>query len=241
MSQFLSPEAARLRPIPPANSPGISNTSSSTPMKVRSAPRRRWRRPWPGRTPRPCSSTPTPPAPPCTAPSPGTTGWKNVTCWQATAPTRYWPLRSGLFAGTGRPAVYADVTYGFYQAQTALFGLESVRVPLREDYTLAVEDYMSAQGTVFIANPNAPTALPAAQRDPAAAGGGPAATRGGGRGLCGLRRRELCAPHRGVRQSPGGADHVQKPLPGRRTGGLCHWLPGPDRRSQPGEVQLQPL
>ena len=63
------------------------------------------------------------------------------------------------FCGTGRPAVYADVTYGFYQAQTALFGLESVRVPLREDFSLAVEDYMSAQGTVFIANPNAPTGL----------------------------------------------------------------------------------
>ena len=63
------------------------------------------------------------------------------------------------FCGTGKGVAYADITYGFYQAQTALFGLEATIVPLREDFTLAVEDYLDFPGTVVIANPNAPTGI----------------------------------------------------------------------------------
>ena len=63
------------------------------------------------------------------------------------------------FCGEGRPAAFADVTYGFYEAQAALFGLEAKRVPLREDFSLSVEDYMEFPGTVVIANPNAPTGM----------------------------------------------------------------------------------
>ncbi len=63
------------------------------------------------------------------------------------------------FCGEGRPAAFADITYGFYEAQAALFGLEAKRVPLREDFSLSVEDYLDFPGTVFIANPNAPTGM----------------------------------------------------------------------------------
>lgn len=63
------------------------------------------------------------------------------------------------FCGEGKPVAHADITYGFYKAQTALFGLESRLVPLREDFSLAVEDYMDFSGTIVIANPNAPTGM----------------------------------------------------------------------------------
>jgi len=63
------------------------------------------------------------------------------------------------FCGTGRGAAFADITYGFYEAQAALFGLEARRVPLREDFSLNVEDYMDFPGVVVIANPNAPTGM----------------------------------------------------------------------------------
>ena len=63
------------------------------------------------------------------------------------------------FCGEGRGAAFADITYGFYEAQAALFGLEARRVPLREDFSLNVEDYMDFPGTVVIANPNAPTGM----------------------------------------------------------------------------------
>ena len=69
------------------------------------------------------------------------------------------------FCGQGRPAAFADITYGFYEAQTALFGLEAVRIPLREDFSLSVEDYLDFPGTVVIANPNAPTGMAVPQAD----------------------------------------------------------------------------
>ena len=63
------------------------------------------------------------------------------------------------FCGTGRGLAYADVTYGFYKSQVALFGLDARIVPLREDFTLRVDDYMDFPGTIVIANPNAPTGV----------------------------------------------------------------------------------
>ncbi|MBQ9345888.1 MAG: histidinol-phosphate transaminase [Oscillibacter sp.] len=69
------------------------------------------------------------------------------------------------FCGTGKPVAYADVTYGFYQAQTALFGLDAKIIPLREDFSLRVEDYKGFPGTVVIANPNAPTGMAVPRTD----------------------------------------------------------------------------
>ena len=64
------------------------------------------------------------------------------------------------FCGAGKGVAYADITYGFYKAQVALFDLDATLVPLREDLTLCVDDYMNFPGTVVIANPNAPTGIP---------------------------------------------------------------------------------
>ena len=69
------------------------------------------------------------------------------------------------FCGEGKGVAYADITYGFYKAQVALFGLEATIVPLREDFSLNVEDYMDFAGMVVIANPNAPTGIPVPAAD----------------------------------------------------------------------------
>ena len=69
------------------------------------------------------------------------------------------------FCGEGKGVAYADITYGFYKAQVALFGLEATIVPLREDFTLSVDDYMDFPGTIIIANPNAPTGIPVPQEE----------------------------------------------------------------------------
>ena len=63
------------------------------------------------------------------------------------------------FCGAGIGVAYADITYSFYQSQTALFGLDATIVPLRDNFSLCVDDYMNVPGTVFIANPNAPTGM----------------------------------------------------------------------------------
>lgn len=67
------------------------------------------------------------------------------------------------FCDASTPALFADVTYGFYPVFARRNGVPYREIPLCEDLTLDVDDYVREKGTVFIANPNAPTgiALPA--------------------------------------------------------------------------------
>lgn len=69
------------------------------------------------------------------------------------------------FCGEGKGLAYADITYGFYKSQVALFGLDAKIIPLREDFTLNVDDYMNYPGTIVIANPNAPTGMTVSRED----------------------------------------------------------------------------
>ena len=69
------------------------------------------------------------------------------------------------FCGEGKGLAYADITYVFYKSQVALFGLEARVIPLREDFTLNVDDYMDFPGTIVIANPNAPTGMTVSRED----------------------------------------------------------------------------
>lgn len=58
------------------------------------------------------------------------------------------------------PAVFADITYGFYKVFAEINNVPYREIPLKEDFTLDVEAFKSAKGTLFIANPNAPTGIP---------------------------------------------------------------------------------
>ena len=69
------------------------------------------------------------------------------------------------FCGEGKGLAYADITYGFYKSQVALFGLDAKVIPLREDFTLNADDYMDFPGTIVIANPNAPTGMTVPRSD----------------------------------------------------------------------------
>lgn len=57
------------------------------------------------------------------------------------------------------PAVFADITYGFYKVFASLNGVPTKVIPLKEDFSIDIDDYIKQDGTVFIANPNAPTGL----------------------------------------------------------------------------------
>ena len=63
------------------------------------------------------------------------------------------------FTDGSNPALFADITYGFYPVFADLNGSRIEIVPLRDDFTLSVDDYIGRKGTVFIANPNAPTGI----------------------------------------------------------------------------------
>ncbi|GIX31878.1 MAG: histidinol-phosphate aminotransferase [Porticoccaceae bacterium] len=66
------------------------------------------------------------------------------------------------FFGRGGTICFPDVTYSFYPVWCRLYGIPYREVPLREDFTLALEDYPPEAAGVIFPNPNAPTgrALP---------------------------------------------------------------------------------
>jgi len=63
------------------------------------------------------------------------------------------------FCDRDTPAVFADITYGFYPVYARVNQVPFRVIPLKEDLSLDPKDYLQAGGTVFIANPNAPTGL----------------------------------------------------------------------------------
>ena len=63
------------------------------------------------------------------------------------------------FAGRGVPAVFPEISYGFYPVYAALHGIEARPVPLKADFSIDPADYESAGGFIAIANPNAPTGM----------------------------------------------------------------------------------
>ena len=63
------------------------------------------------------------------------------------------------FCEDGRPALFPDVTYGFYSVIADLNAVPFERIALNDDLTVNAEDYMSRPGTSVIANPNAPTGI----------------------------------------------------------------------------------
>ncbi len=76
------------------------------------------------------------------------------------------------FCDKDHPAVFPDITYGFYPVFAQLCGVPYEEKPLKDDFTVDVEEYIGVNRTVFIANPNAPTgiALSAAEIEKIAAG-----------------------------------------------------------------------
>jgi histidinol-phosphate aminotransferase len=71
-----------------------------------------------------------------------------------------------------RPIRFPDITYSFYPTYARLYGVEYEAVPLAEDFSIRVEDYLGGNGGVLFPNPNAPTgrALPLADVERIVAG-----------------------------------------------------------------------
>ncbi len=63
------------------------------------------------------------------------------------------------FCDDEHPAIFPDITYGFYSVFAELNRVPYETVPLKEDFSIDVDAYCGVHKTVFIANPNAPTGI----------------------------------------------------------------------------------
>ncbi|MBP5160001.1 MAG: histidinol-phosphate transaminase [Lachnospiraceae bacterium] len=71
------------------------------------------------------------------------------------------------FFCSGRPVIFPDITYSFYDVWASLYGVPFKRIPLDEDFRIRKEDYYgdadgcvgAGNGGVILANPNAPTSI----------------------------------------------------------------------------------
>jgi len=59
----------------------------------------------------------------------------------------------------GKPILFPDVTYSFYDVWAELFGIPYKKCALKDDFSLDASDYLQDNGGIIIANPNAPTGL----------------------------------------------------------------------------------
>ena len=57
------------------------------------------------------------------------------------------------------PAVFPDVTYGFYPVFARINQVAYEEIPVEPDLSIDITRYFQVAGTIFLANPNAPTAL----------------------------------------------------------------------------------
>ncbi len=63
------------------------------------------------------------------------------------------------FFNGDKPILFPDITYSFYDVWAKLHRIPYKTIPLREDFRIAAEDYLTENGGVVFPNPNAPTGV----------------------------------------------------------------------------------
>ena len=61
------------------------------------------------------------------------------------------------FCDEKNPIVFADITYGFYSVFADLNNIPYEIIPLKDDFSIDINDYIGINKNIVIANPNAPT------------------------------------------------------------------------------------
>lgn len=63
------------------------------------------------------------------------------------------------FCDANKGIAFADITYGFYSVFAELNNIPYRIIPLKQDFTIDINDYIPIKENVVIANPNAPTGI----------------------------------------------------------------------------------
>ncbi|MBO4406292.1 MAG: histidinol-phosphate transaminase [Clostridia bacterium] len=69
------------------------------------------------------------------------------------------------FCDEKHPALFPDITYGFYKIAADVYGVPYEEIPLDGDLRIRPEDYFASGKTIFLANPNAPSGIALPLRD----------------------------------------------------------------------------
>ena len=63
------------------------------------------------------------------------------------------------FCDENKGMTFPSISYGFYSVFADLYSVPYVKIPLRDDFSIAACDYFGLSTNIVIANPNAPTGL----------------------------------------------------------------------------------
>lgn len=63
------------------------------------------------------------------------------------------------FFNSGRPVLFPDITYSFYDVWADVFRIPYECQPLNDDFEIVPEDYRKENGGIIFPNPNAPTGV----------------------------------------------------------------------------------
>lgn len=58
-----------------------------------------------------------------------------------------------------RPLLFPDISYSFYPVYSGLYGIDYKAMPLADDFSIQLADYVQANGGIIFPNPNAPTGI----------------------------------------------------------------------------------
>lgn len=56
-----------------------------------------------------------------------------------------------------RPLLFPDITYSFYPVYCGLYEIDYQQIPLADDFSINIDDYLADNGGIIFPNPNAPT------------------------------------------------------------------------------------
>jgi len=63
------------------------------------------------------------------------------------------------FCSDKKDVIFPEISYGFYEVFCELYGIKYEKIPLKDDFSIDINDYINKNKNIVIANPNAPTGL----------------------------------------------------------------------------------